>query len=327
MKFIAAKNKLEAVARISNLTESGPELLGPGSKEHKSVFFNLSKGLGLKYSSSDTKQELAKNIVTSFGGIWDKSCESSGQTITLIGLNRMLAIGEKYFATHNENYQKQNYTSAYEEAMKIAEVVIKNVPKILDGKECIKQMRFQEDSRWRQVQWQGFYIEMILQATLTNLLGGGRKKLVNTVFDYSLENIWDIKTHSDSDSKGKNASGLVILNDSRAVDLALQNGGLGLILLSGIPTYDYEFTKWHKIFRGDSGNDPIRILKSKFEVLSLDMFFIPNYSRLELALTKQEILLKSQGKNSNGKPRPPKYWLNLNNAINSDLKLISRKIH
>ena len=37
MEFVPARNKLEAVARISNLTNSGPETLGPGSKEHKSV--------------------------------------------------------------------------------------------------------------------------------------------------------------------------------------------------------------------------------------------------------------------------------------------------
>ena len=48
----------------------------------------------------------------------------------------------------------------------------------------------------------------------TPLPGGGRKKLVNTIFDYALNNIWDIKTHSSLNSKGKQSNGLIILNDS-----------------------------------------------------------------------------------------------------------------
>lgn len=327
MNFIAAKNKLEAVARISNLTGSGPELLGPGSKEHKSVFINLALGLGIPFSTSETKQELAKKIVTSFDGFWDHSCESSGQTVTLAGLNQILSIGEKFFEYNRDKSTEKKYSSLYEEATKIAEVVIGKVPKVLEGKTCIEQMKLQEDPRWRQVQWQGFYIEMILQAALTQLLGGGRKKLVNTIFDYALNNIWDIKTHSSLNSKGKQSNGLIILNDSRAVDLAINNGGLGLILLSGIPTYDVEFTKWHKIFRGGSSTEPVRTLKSKFQVQNLDIFYIPNFSRLEIALIREEILLKSQGKNSNGKPRPPKYWLNLETASKSDLRIISSTIH
>ena len=47
MEFVPARNKLEVVARISNLTNSGPETLGPGSKEHKSVVLNLARGMGL----------------------------------------------------------------------------------------------------------------------------------------------------------------------------------------------------------------------------------------------------------------------------------------
>ena len=324
LDFVQAKNKLEAVARISKLTKSGPESLGPGSKEHKSVFINLANGLDLTIYKSDTKQELAKKIVTSLGGVWDNSCESVGQTVTLIGLNRILKLAEKRLLT--ESFSPANTLinlSLKNEVEEIARIALEVVPLMMDGKKCVEQMRDEEDKRWRQVQWQGFYFEMILQSALTRNLGGGRKKLVNTEFDYVYKNIWDMKTHSNINSKGKVTDGLVILNDTRAMDLAIQNGGMGLIMLSGIPTYDLEFTKWHKKYRGNTSGEPRRVLKSKFIAESLEIYFIPTTSRLEEALQKMEIEIKPQGKNSNGKPRPSKYSLNLNNANNSDLKLFS----
>ena len=324
LDFIQAKNKLEAVARISNLTKSGPESLGPGSKEHKSVFINLANGLHLKINKSETKQQLAEKIVTHLGGGWDKSCESVGQTITLVGLNRILKLAEKQLLTQELNSAKKlTQLNLQSEVEEIAKIALQVVPLTMDGKKCIEQMREEEDKRWRQVQWQGFYFEMIMQSALTRYLGGGRKKLVNTEFDYIYRNIWDMKTHSNFNSKGKISDGLVILNDTRAMDLAIQNGGLGLIMLSGTPTYDIEFTKWHKKYRGNSIGEPRRVLKSKFVAESLEIYFIPSTSRLEEALKKMEIEIKPQGKNSNGKPRPSKYSLNLNNANRSDLKLFS----
>ena len=324
LEFIQAKNKLEAVARISQLTKSGPELLGPGSKEHKSVFINLANGLNLTISESDTKQVLARKIVTDLGGVWDRSCESVGQTITLVGLNRILKLAESRLSNENDKLLNTlNELTLKSEVEEIAKIALDVVPITMDGKKCIEQMRDEEDKRWRQVQWQGFYFEMIMQSALTRYLGGGRKKLINTEFDYVYKNIWDMKTHSNLNSKGKISSGLVILNDTRAMDLAIQNGGMGLIMLSGIPTYDLDFTKWHKKYRGNAGGEPRRVLKSKFIAQSLEIYFIPTTSRLEEALQKMEIEIKPQGKNSNGKPRPSKYSLNLNNAYDSDLKLFS----
>ena len=93
MEFVPARNKLEVVARISNLTNSGPETLGPGSKEHKSVVLNLALGMGLTVSENETKQGLAARIVEISGRKWTSACESIGQTITLVGLNLVLQAG------------------------------------------------------------------------------------------------------------------------------------------------------------------------------------------------------------------------------------------
>ena len=58
--FVPATNKLEVVNRISNLTNSGNETLGPGSKEKKSVVINLAAGLDIPFSTTETKQELPR---------------------------------------------------------------------------------------------------------------------------------------------------------------------------------------------------------------------------------------------------------------------------
>jgi hypothetical protein len=109
------------------------------------------------------------------------------------------------------------------------------------------------------------------------------------------------------------------------MESAISNGGLGLIMLSGLPTYDLDFTKWHKKFRGDGDDEPRRVLKSRFVSTELDMFFIPSTERLQKALSLNELDLKTQGKNSNGKPRPDKYSLNLSLARGSDLQVFSHK--
>jgi len=97
VEFIEARNKLEAVARISQLTQSGPETLGPGSKERKSVVLNLAHGLGLEIDGTNTKQEIAEAIANSFGQEWLAEYESVGQTLTLKGLNILLKSASNHF--------------------------------------------------------------------------------------------------------------------------------------------------------------------------------------------------------------------------------------
>ncbi len=325
MDFLPARNKLEAVVRISNLTNSGPEVLGPGSKERKSVFVNLALGLQIAFEESETKQSLAKLIAEKIGALWDSSCESVGQTVTLVGLNRLLEAAEH--TTRNSIHQSLDLSglSFEQEVQNISAIAVKETPRDMDGKTCIQEMKDAEDPRWKHVQWQGFYFEMKMQSSLTQQLGGGRKKLINTEFDYVLKNIWDMKAHSTVSSSGKKASQNAILNDSRAMELAINNGGLGLILLNGIPTYDIEFTKWHKEFRGGGLGEPRRTLKSKFVATELEIYFIPTTERLNQALREKQLSLKPQGKNSNGRPRPDKYHINLNLAKDSDLIVFSHK--
>lgn len=327
MTFLAAKNKLEAVVRLSNLTSSGPESLGPGSKERKSVFENLATGLQIDFSPSETKQLLAKLIAERLGATWDSTCESIGQTITLEGLNRLLKGAEAKLNNAESKYEILSSLTLQDEVNQISEIVVKETPLEMDGKECVQEMRDAEDSRWRQVQWQGFYFEMKMQYALTQRLGGGRKRFVNTEFDFVYKNIWDMKAHSIINLNGRASSQMVILNDSRAMDEAINYGGLGLIMLNGIPTYSRDFTRWHREFRGAGTGEPGRTLKSKFTSTEVNMFFIPTKERLEHAIAREEICLRPQGRNSNGRPRPDKYHLNLRVAKDSDLMVFAHQFN
>ena len=322
MTFLPANNKLEAVVRISNLTNSGPEILGPGSKEHKSVLTNLAIGLGVRFSQDLTKHELAAHLAASLGKTWLPEYESVGQTITLKGLNLLLEAATEATTNKGDESNKNTSASFSDELNGIANVVTANTPLVMDGMACVQEMKNLEDANWKQVQWQGFYFEMKAINALTSELGGGRQKLFNTSFDYVRNYIWDLKTHSSENESGTSTSNC-ILNDSRAIELASDKSGVGFVILSGKPTYDREFTKWHKAFRGGGVEEPVRTLKSAFSPESLEIFFIPDGSRLRRAVTLKEMSVIAQGKNSNGKPRPPKYGIDLRRATGSDLQVFS----
>lgn len=320
MEFVPARNKLEVVARISNLTHSGPETLGPGSKEHKSVVLNLARGMGLAVSENETKQGIASRIVQTSGRKWTDDCESVGQTITLVGLNLILQTGFEYFGKLN-SYQSPIEMTLEEELKRISEVVMEKTPRLMDGVEAIHEMKEAEFSQWRATEWQGFYFEFKVRPELITRLGGGPKKIGSTSFDYALNRTWDMKVHSTSTRHGKRSELNCALNDAESMRIAVAQGGVGLMILSGEPTYDWDFTRWHKKFRSGSDEEPKKALKKSFKSERMDFFFIPTLSRLEEALESGEFALFKQGKQPTGEARKVKYSLNFNKSLESDLHI------
>jgi hypothetical protein len=320
VEFIPARNKLEVVARISNLTNSGPETLGPGSKEHKSVVLNLARGMGLAASENETKQGLASRIVETSGRKWTSDCESIGQTITLVGLNLVLLAGFEFFEKLKAG-QSLIQLSLEEELRKISEVVLENTPRRMDGVEAIMEMKDAEFSQWRATEWQGFYFEFKVRPELINRLGGGPRKIGSTSFDYALDRTWDMKVHSTITIHGKKSNSNCALNDAVSLQLAAEQGGFGLMILSGKPTYDWDFTRWHKKFRSGSNEEPKKALKKSFDSERIDFFYIPTLSRLEEALKSGELALFKQGRQPTGEARKIKYSLNVEKSLESDLHL------
>lgn len=87
---MAARSKLEATARMYQLAGEPVEPLGPGSKEKRSALEALGRAVGLDLVEVRTKAACGGQIAARLDVFWDSACHSAGDTITLIGMNRLL---------------------------------------------------------------------------------------------------------------------------------------------------------------------------------------------------------------------------------------------
>ncbi|MCF4122074.1 DUF262 domain-containing protein [Antribacter sp. KLBMP9083] len=90
LDYASATSKSAAVARMYALADVTPEPLGRGSKEKRSAFEALGKSVGLDLSTVPSKHRCARAIAEVLGVEWDADCESNGDTITLVGMNRLV---------------------------------------------------------------------------------------------------------------------------------------------------------------------------------------------------------------------------------------------
>ena len=322
--FVPADNKLEAVIRISQLTHSGPQELGPGSKERKSVLINLAQGFALNVNEQLSKPELGEQIALAFGTTWDSSCWSTGHTITLVGLNRLLEAG---WRRTNKQGPLERPRGFDDEVARIAEVVTGATPRAMEGRTCIEAMREAGSTNWRQTEWPGWYFEFVARNALISSLGGGPVRIGRTEFDYALNRVWDLKAHSSrtQDKKtGKMSRENFVcpLNDKESMERAIGERGLGLVILSGGPSYDIDFQIWHMELRGKT--TPVRrLIKSEFKPERLEMFLIPNIGVLEQAVSVGQLTVFNQGHQPSGQPRLPKFSTDLRKCRGSDLQVYS----
>lgn len=316
--FQASKGKLEAVNRISYLTANGPEELGPGSKERKSVLINLATGLGLVVDPADSKQVLARHISKKLGVEWNSACESIGQTITLVGLNLLLEAATEYFEKI-EQTQINSYPSPLDEAEAILSVYESFITDKWLGQDAVLQMKNAEFAHWKQTEWQGWYFEFLSLPRLIGAIGGRRRRFLSTDFDFHLQRTWDLKAHSTNQASGKLNSGCP-LNDKVSMDELIEKEGLGLIVVNGKAKYDPTFSIWHKLLRGKTGSVR-RKLKSEFCPQAIEIFWIANSEMKQRALDAKILKVFKQGKQPDGSPRKIKYQINSTLARQSELFL------
>lgn len=306
-----ARGKLEAVTRISALVDGGPEVLGPGSKERKSILLSVVRGVQLDVDVTLSKPALAEQVVLALGGSWDVSCWSAGQTITLEGLNRILLPLE---ARVDTTERPGPFRSVQAEAEAMLSVLVEALPTYMDGRACVEQMLAAEDRHWAQDEWRGFYFEFVGLPAMVNAFAGGPVVYANTSFDYRLGDVWDLKVHG---SSGRTA----VLNDVGAVHARLDEGGLGFLILTGVTDYDDgEFRAWQMKFRADHGRTPrrrttesryTRRSKRGFTPTRLEAVHVPDRSGLDSALERGAINMMLQGRQASGDARKPKYALDL----------------
>ena len=90
MRYSSARTKAEVVARMYFLGNRVAEPLGPGSKEKKSALVALGRYVQIDLDAIPGKHQCARLIAAALGVPWDETCVSAGDTVTLVGLNRLV---------------------------------------------------------------------------------------------------------------------------------------------------------------------------------------------------------------------------------------------
>lgn len=206
-----------------------------------------------------------------------------------------------------------------------AKQLLSNLPKRWDGKESILELK-EANFNWRQMEWWGFYFEHLCYQSLRetfNIPGDRYGKSRTACFDLKGSINWDLKAKAIKSDDHRS-----ILNNTEAMNSSIkQYGAHGLIIALCDVEYndnDRTFQRWHQELKGG---------KSKYEINREQRTSVSRYRKTNAEL--QELLflvvnsknissleIHQQGRNSNGKPRPPKYMLNYS-SIN---KLLVDKI-
>ena len=316
--FAPARDKLEAVRRISSITGGRPQDLGPGSKERKSVLTDLVDNLGLPLDSRLTKTKLAEAIAATLDMPWNDSCWSSGQTVTLNGLNAVLAGAEQRVLHGHGHSVKQ--LRLQQEARLLVTALAASCPPHWDGRTCVKEMVRSEYGQAKQTEWIGFYFEFVGLPALINAYGGGPVRIGATEFDYARNFVWDLKTHGQEKlASPEGLSGEAPLNDRESILQCVEERGLiGFLILSGASSFDgfVEFDAWHRKMRGASASKSLhpRRLKVSLHPVTLQAHVFQGTDEIEQALADGVLKVFGQGHQQSGRPRKPKLKLMLRKA-------------
>jgi hypothetical protein len=211
----------------------------------------------------------------------------------------------------------------FKEDIEIAKIKLQHIPTDWDGKKSILEMK-DADYNWRQMEWWGFYFEMLCKKYLSpefEVLGekisivrdGGRK--TNMTFDLKRTINWDVKAKAIKSDEHK-----AILNDKASMETSIAKyGEHGLII--GLCDVEYNdinraFQKWHEELKGG---------KSKYELDRIQRTNVSRYRKTHVVLTEILFLIVTekniefldtykQGRNSDGTARPSKYMIDLEYA-------------
>ncbi len=198
--------------------------------------------------------------------------------------------------------------------------ILKNVPKIWDGKNSILEMQTANFPNWRQMEWIGWYFQFLCKKYLSNCMKIPGIKYGNVEFDGLIDIPWDFKAHAINTSSHQ-----IIVNDSEATAKAIKEyGSVGLILALGKVVYNDEkrtFQKWHeKLKGGKSEYEKERIKRGAWSRLRKVSFDLQQISFIKIT---DNTLVKcgsfqTDFRNSNGAPRKAKVLVNLE-KINDEL--------
>lgn len=206
----------------------------------------------------------------------------------------------------------------YNDDIQIAKNLFVNLPTAWDGKTSILEMK-DANFNWRQMEWWAFYFELLCQRQLKDdfiIPGDHYGSTATSHFDLKRGINWDLKAKAI-----KSDDHFSILNDMAAMDASIQAyGAHGLMI--GLCDVEYNdnnrtFQRWHEDLKGgkskyqqarEQRTSLSRYRKTRAELQEVLFLIITPENRSHLAI-------HHQGRNSNGKPRRPKYMLNYSEKI------------
>lgn len=206
----------------------------------------------------------------------------------------------------------QKILSEIAEDIEIARQKLANLPTEWDGRKCVLELK-DADYNWRQMEWWAWYFEWKCITLLPPEFTIPGDRLDNRVsLDAKRSINWDLKAKAIKSDDHK-----AILNDCQAIDLAIErDGAYGVIVALCDVEYNDEnrsFQLWHTELKGGlSAYEKQRIKRTaisryrKTRAVLTEIHFI-----VIDALSKRHLGQMNQGRNSNGKPRPPKYMIDL----------------
>ncbi|MGI3783218.1 MAG: hypothetical protein ACRYG2_20835 [Janthinobacterium lividum] len=338
--FNPAVSKIEAVTRIARLTDAPEEWLGPGSKEHKSVLTNLAdRVLPDAELDRSSKTRLARDIARVLDVTWTDSCYSTGETISLEGLNLILAGAERHLGRLGVTAAELLADPQAEGRALVAALYDGWPGEAWQARSKVEWMQRRGVRGANDNEWQGWYYEArgreLLNAAFPPSREPVRTRYGNTVFDYSLNYVWDLKAHTEqqlfphSGRRGPLETD-AMLNDEQATRDCVEEQGIGFLVLSGSATMDEDgrFVAWHRWFKAKHGGKPSapsnsgrsRMRKAAFAPLSVEAFWVANTPALHAAITSGQLKAAGQGRQAprndgeEGAPRRPKFTMHVPRA-------------
>lgn len=182
---------------------------------------------------------------------------------------------------------------------------LSRIPAVWDGRKCILAMKAR-DYHWRQMEWIGFYGQMIAEDLLRASMQIPGKRYDNVLFDVSGNINWDIKVHPTTTTGS-------ILNDIEATKRSIKEHGVhGLVMIAVDVDYDEsgDFKRWHDELKGGKSDYEVerirrgapsrrRKIRAKVREINFVLLTGENINQLGTA--------QNGWRNSNGAPRRPKY--------------------
>ena len=202
---------------------------------------------------------------------------------------------------------------AYDQTITAMKKRLKHIPKFWDGKQCILELK-EAYYNWKQMEWWAFYFEYKARSLLQDICVFPGDKIVNVTFDMKIEAgiNFDLKAKAIKSDEHK-----VILNDVESMDMAIAEHGVHgeIIALCDVEYNDENrtFQKWHSKLKGGLSayekdrkqrTSTSRYRKTKAELCEIVFVKLKEQDLASLGRM-------NQGRNANGKDRPPKYMLDL----------------